>query len=231
MIWRLDDRENIKPIAANIDQIFLVIAVLPEPTWQLVDRYLVAAHRWQIPISIILNKTDLLAVHHYENLLKDLEVYQQIGYQILQVSSQQPESLKLLSELLANKTSIFVGQSGVGKSSLINQLTPDANARVGVLSLQKSHGAHTTSQSCFYHLADGGAILDTPGIRSLNLNYLTIEDIEQGFPDLRPYLGHCQFRNCRHLQEPGCAILQALIDEKISKTRYESFIGMAGNAS
>jgi len=225
VLSRPDPYGKLKPVAANIDQIMLVIAPLPEPHGNLVDRYLVAAETVGIEPVILLNKMDLLendAVLR-ERVDELLQVYPGLGYTILRTSSKKKGGLEVLREALCDRISVFVGQSGVGKSSLINALLPDADLRVGELSEQAGKGTHTTTTARLLHLPSGGSLIDSPGIREFGLWHMTREQVEQGFREFRPFLGNCKFRDCQHRQEPGCAILTAVETGEISATRLESY--------
>jgi ribosome biogenesis GTPase len=221
---RPDPQGNLKPVAANIDQIMVVIAPFPEPHGNLIDRYLVAAETTGIEPVILLNKTDLLAQDAAlaARMATLLAVYPDLGYRILHTSSKE-EGLEELHAALRERTSVFVGQSGVGKSSLVNALLPEADLRVGALSENTRKGTHTTTTAQLFHLDCGGTLIDSPGIREFGLWHMSREEVEQGFREFRPLLGKCKFRNCRHEQEPGCAILEAVEDGRISETRLDSY--------
>ncbi len=224
VLSRPDPYGKLKPVAANIDQIVVVIAPLPEPHAMLIDRYLVAAETVNIEPVILLNKTDLLVDnpelrHQLDDLLA---IYPTLGYRILHTSSKQG-GLEELHAALRDRTSVFVGQSGVGKSSLVNALLPDADLRVGGLSETTSKGTHTTTTAQLFHLPSGGTLIDSPGIREFGLWHMSRDQVEYGFREFRPLLGHCKFRDCQHVHEPGCAILGALAEGKISERRMASY--------
>jgi ribosome biogenesis GTPase len=224
ILSRPDPQGKLKPVAANIDQILVVIAPYPEPHANLVDRYLVAAETVEIEPVIVLNKMDLLAQDPaMQALLEDLLAgYPALGYRVLHTSNQQGGLGELL-EALTGRTSVFVGQSGVGKSSLVNALLPDADLRVGALSENSLKGTHTTTTAQLLHLPQGGSLIDSPGIREFGLWHMNREQVEQGFREFRPLLGHCKFRDCRHDQEPGCAVLGAVEEGVISFERLDSY--------
>ena len=224
VLSRPDPHGKLKPIAANIDQIVVVIAVLPEPHANLIDRYLVAAETVHIEPVILLNKTDLLADDpaRQEQIDELLAIYPTLGYRILHTSSR-AGGLAELHVALRERTSVFVGQSGVGKSSLVNALLPDAGLRVGALSENTGKGTHTTTTAQLFHLPSGGSLIDSPGIREFGLWHMSREQVEQGFREFRPLLGTCKFRDCRHVHEPGCALLAALADGVISQRRMDSY--------
>ena len=211
-------------MAANIDQIVLVIAPLPEPHANLIDRYLVASEACDIEPVIVLNKVDLLRqdsewTARIEELLAP---YPGLGYRLLRTSRDEGGLTSLL-QALENKVSVFVGQSGVGKSSIINRILPDAELRVGALSEASAKGTHTTTTAELVHLPGSGSLIDSPGIREFGLWHMSREQVEQGFREFRPFLGLCKFRDCRHEQEPECAILAAAEAGAISAVRMESY--------
>lgn len=221
---RPDSQGQLKPVAANINYIVLVIAPVPEPHGNLIDRYLVAAESVGIEPVILINKTDLLneanEIEIKENLLK---VYRDIGYQVLEASTVTDHGLDTLRTLLNDHASVFVGQSGVGKSSLINCLMPGINIKVGELSANTGKGTHTTTVARLFHMPDGGILVDSPGIREFGLWHMNADDVIHGFRELHPFIGHCRFRDCRHEQEPGCAIHAALEDGHITPRRMASY--------
>ena len=224
VLSRPDPYGKLKPVAANIDQIFVVIAPIPEPHGNLIDRYLVAAEAVGIEPVILLNKTDLLdtSPDMRSSTEKLLAIYPALGYSVLHTSIKQG-GLQELHDALRERTSVFVGQSGVGKSSLVNALLPDAEMRVGELSEIAQKGMHTTTTAQLLHLSCGGTLIDSPGIREFGLWHMSREQVEQGFREFRPLLGTCRFRDCRHEIEPGCAVLTGVESGSISERRLESY--------
>lgn len=220
---RPDKNGQIKAIAANVDQLLIVVAPQPEITFSLLDSYLVAAETLQITPVIILNKIDLISTQAGSILSTRLKTYQEIGYKLVQTSCYQQDGCDALRSHLSNKSSVFVGQSGVGKSSLIARLIPDRTIRVGTLSDHEKVGKHTTSHSYLYRLAEGGHIIDSPGIRELRLWKMDSHKMAKGFIDFQPYLNQCKFRNCKHLHEPDCALKQAVSQGKVAAERLENF--------
>jgi len=224
VLSRPDPQGKLKAVAANIDQIFVVIAPYPEPHANLVDRYLVASEVVGIEPVILVNKIDLLDEDPAlrEQVARLMAIYPGLGYQVLYTSIKQG-GLQALHQALRERVSVFVGQSGVGKSSLVNALLPQAQLRVGALSENTRKGTHTTTTAQLFHLDCGGSLIDSPGIREFGLWHMDRLDVEQGFREFRPHLGHCKFRDCRHEQEPGCAIMAALESSEISQSRLDSY--------
>ncbi|TCP17896.1 ribosome biogenesis GTPase [Nicoletella semolina] len=220
---RPDYYDGIKVMAANIDQIIIVSAVLPQISLNIIDRYLVICETANIPALIILNKIDLLSPAERNDAEKQLEIYRKIGYKTLCLSAETGENMDALDTYLSQGTSIFVGQSGVGKSSLINQLLPDIKAQIGEISLTSGLGQHTTTASRLYHLPQGGHLIDSPGIREFGLWHLTPEQITAGYREFQAVLGACKFRDCKHLDDPECALREAVDTGKIDPIRFENY--------
>jgi ribosome biogenesis GTPase len=222
-LLRPNNHGELKPVAANIDFIVIVIAVEPYAHANLIDRYLVAAEASDIEPVLLLNKADLLNDENRQRLEPLLEQYRSLGYRTLQASTASSHGLDELKALLADHISVFVGQSGVGKSSLINSLLPGADLRVGALSEQSRKGKHTTTTARLFHFPDGGDLIDSPGIREFGLWHMTEDQVLSGFRELADLQGHCRFRDCRHEQEPGCAFLEAVDNGSISEQRFNSY--------
>lgn len=215
---------KLKPMAANIDQIIIVSAVQPDPKPYLIDRYLIAAENLPAIPIILINKIDLLEDKNKDKIAKLVNDYQNVGYKVITSSKVTDCGFADLLETLQSHTSIFVGLSGVGKSSLINHLMPELNIRVGELSAASGEGTHTTTSSTLYTLPEGGVLIDSPGVRDFGLWNSSAEDILHGFIELRKYIGHCKFSNCSHRHEPDCAIQQALKNGDISQLRFNSYL-------
>lgn len=211
-----------KPVAANITQLIIVIAPKPEISWPLLDSYLIIAETLKLHATILLNKIDLPS----EVIKEDLSThYQSLQYPIIYVSKNDPQSIKQLKLVLNQQVSVFVGQSGVGKSSLIAAILPhENNIATGEISIGSELGRHTTSNSRYYHLPSGGALIDSPGVREFSLWDIDANTIAQGYVEFRPYLLKCKFRNCPHIDTPHCAIISAVHEGVISPKRYKNFI-------
>ena len=220
---RPDAYGKLRPVAANVDVIAIVFSPKPTAFSNLIDRYLVAAEAQNIQPVLILNKTDLDTENEFSSINQLVHDYKSIGYDVLSVSAKTADGFESLKDYLCNKTAIFVGQSGVGKSSLINRLQPKANAVVGSLSIGKEKGTHTTTVSRLFHFAHGGVLIDSPGIREFSLTHLTQEQVINSFIDFRPYLGRCKFRDCLHKSEPGCSLLDAISQKKILQSRFDNY--------
>lgn len=220
---RPDYYDGIKVMASNIDQIIIVSAVLPTLSLNIIDRYLVICEMAKIPALIVLNKIDLLSPEERIEVQKQLALYESIGYETLCLSADTGENMDKLNQYLAKGTSIFVGQSGVGKSSLINQLLPEVKAQTGAVSDVSGLGQHTTTASRLYHLPQGGNLIDSPGIREFGLWHLEPEQITQGYREFQTVLGTCKFRDCKHKTDPGCALREAVEEGKISPIRFENY--------
>jgi ribosome biogenesis GTPase len=213
----------VKPVAANIDQIVIVIAPKPEPHNQLIDRYLVAASATDIKPVLLLNKIDLLPDDGDCPLEKRLKIYSELGYQLIRASTKTSAGLIELREALTGRVSVFVGQSGVGKSSLINVLLPEVEQAVGALSAARDKGVHTTTTAKLFHFPGGGDLIDSPGIREFGLWHMDRDSVAEGFVEFLPHLGYCRFRDCRHERDPGCALLAAVESGEISTQRMDSY--------
>jgi len=218
-------------IAANIDQVVVVIASKPSFEHGMLDRYLAAAELISAAPVIVLNKADMLDPESRARLELRLAVYREIGYPLLFTSALSKHSLVDLHQQLKGHTSILVGQSGVGKSSLAQILLPEATIRTGSLSQVTGLGRHTTTVAMLYHLPDGGNLIDSPGVRDFTLGEVEAPKLATGFREFAPYIGHCRFHNCRHLSEPGCAVQDAVRAGAISQQRLENYQALVGSLS
>lgn len=220
---RPNNHGELKPVAANIDAILIVIAVEPHAHASLIDRYLVAAELSGIEPVIVLNKTDLLNEDNRQRLIPLLDSYANIGYKTIYASTETSDDLTDLNEFLAHRTTVFVGQSGVGKSSLVNVLLPGVDLKVGELSAASKTGRHTTTTAKLFHIPEGGDLIDSPGIREFGLWHIAPEKLIDGFKEFRQVTGYCKFRDCKHEQEPGCAFYDAIDMGVISEERFFSY--------
>jgi ribosome biogenesis GTPase len=219
------DAYRSKLIAANVSQIVIVVAAEPSFSDEVVTRCLIAAFDQRLSVLIVLNKCDLPEAAAAARL--QLEPYRAIGYRVLELSALQDVSSLL--PLLLGHTSVLVGQSGMGKSTLINALLPDAMAATREISTVLDSGKHTTTHAKLYKLDEASSLIDCPGVQAFGLHHLTLGEIEQGFVEFAQYLGLCRFRDCHHLHEPGCALLDAVAQGKINARRLELFQQIAAN--
>lgn len=224
LLQRPDNYGQLKPVAANLDRILIVVAPEPTPFANLIDRYLVAAETTGIKPAILFNKSDLINDSNRELIDGLMNTYRDLGYEVLLTSANDEQDCsETLLSWLADHTSVFVGQSGVGKSSLIRTILGDQSIRVGELSENTRKGTHTTTTAKLFHLPQGGRLVDSPGIREFGLWHITEDELLEGFIEFRPFIGYCKFRDCKHEQEPGCAIQKALEEEQISPSRMQSY--------
>lgn len=226
VLSRPDVYDGVKPIAANISQILIVSSLLPAFNSDIIDRYLVAAEQTGITPVIVLNKTDLLSEFSQEiqeNIEQQLQLYRDIGYQVLYGSSHSNDGIANIKRQLSQHTSIFVGQSGVGKSTLVNALMPELKVITQEVSQNSGLGQHTTTVARLYHFNEGGDLIDSPGIREFGLWHLTPEQVYQGFKEFSPFNGLCKFRDCKHQTDPGCALVEASNMQQINPKRLASF--------
>lgn len=226
LLSRPDPRGQLKPVAANIDFIVLVITPEPPPSSVLIDRYLVAAELQNIPIKILLNKTDLLTDLNEASIDALLNLYRAIGYPVLESSVVTERGLEELQHQLDQHISVFVGQSGVGKSSLVNALLPGVNAKVGELSETSGLGRHTTTNARLFHFPSGGSLIDSPGIREFGLWHLEPENLIEGFREFDAWRFDCKFRDCSHQAEPGCALRAAAERGDVHPQRLKNYFAI-----
>lgn len=223
MLSRPDVYDGVKPIASNISQIIIVSSILPVFNADIIDRYLVAAEQTGITPVILLNKIDLLNDEIKAETEQQLQIYRDIGYQIFYASSVSEEGIDEIRTQLREHTSIFVGQSGVGKSTLVNSLMPELGLLTQSVSENSGLGQHTTTVARLYHFPDGGDLIDSPGIREFGLWHLSPTQVADGFVEFEDYLGTCKFRDCKHEKDPGCSLVAACEEGKIHPERLASF--------
>ena len=214
-------------IAANVDQAFLVVTVdFPQTSTTFIDRFLASAEAYRVPVVLVFNKTDLLDADllRYQQMM--MALYENRGYHCVAISAETGEGVEALRPLLQQKITLLSGNSGVGKSTLINRLVPDANLRTAEISDAHNTGQHTTTFSEMISLPDGGWLIDTPGIKGFGTFDMEPEELTSYFPEIFRFSKDCRFSNCTHTHEPGCAVLQALEDHFIAQSRYQSYLSM-----
>lgn len=214
LLYRSDAFKE-KIIAANVTQIVIVVAAVPSFSEELINRCLVAAENQNIPVIIVLNKTDL--AEPTQAAIRLLGLYETLGYPVLKLSA--INDVSALEPYLENRLSVLAGQSGMGKSTILNALVPEAQRATAEISTVLDSGCHTTTHSRLYHIDDNSAIIDSPGIQAFGLHYIKTENLAWGFIEFHPYIGQCKFHNCRHLNEPGCALAYAANQGEISTRR------------
>jgi len=219
-------------IVANADQMIAVIsAKLPKLKTRLIDRFLILAEAGSIDPVICINKMDLLDDSEKIDLYRQMQLYEHLGYKVIYISALKGDGLEFVINTLRGKLSAFIGQSGTGKTTLLNALIPDLNSLTKDISHKTRKGKHATTSVQLYPLDFGGYIVDTPGIRELGLWDIWKEDMHLYFPEMKLYLGHCKFYNCSHISEPECAIRNAVKNGDINPARYDSYVKLRTNVS
>lgn len=214
-------------IAANIDQAFLIATInYPVTTTTFIDRFLASAEAYRIPVVILFNKTDRYNQEQTDRLLQLVETYQSIGYACIKMSATQKTGLDELKELMKDKISVFNGHSGVGKSTIINTIQPNLNLKTREISDYHETGKHTTTFSELFELDFGGYIIDTPGIKAFGMLEMESWEISHYFPEIFRISEKCQYNNCSHTHEPGCAVKEAVVTGEIAETRFISYLGL-----
>jgi ribosome biogenesis GTPase len=214
-------------IAANVDLVFLLITLENPRTYpEFIDRFLATAEAYDVPCVLLFNKEDTLGPHLREETSDMASLYREIGYTCLVISAKTGSNVEKVLELMRGKTCMFVGHSGVGKSTLINRIAPDLGLRTAQISEQHKQGQHTTTFAEMYDLPSGARIIDTPGIKGFGLVDMDKEEIGDYFPELFALKSECRFNNCIHLDEPGCAVKKALEEGEIALSRYRSYVQM-----
>ena len=213
-----------KLIATNIDELCLIVAIEPHYQFDLIDRYLIVAENQNLPIRLIVNKIELSS--NIKQVKIDFAMYEAIGYPVSYLSVKAQTGINTLKAQLNDKTQIFLGQSGVGKSSLINELIPELNLRVNQISTKSKLGKHTTTNTTLYHIPSGGDLIDSPGVREFHLDNLSNKEILNGFKEFKPFINQCKFRNCAHINEPNCGVKNALETDDIHPKRYASHLAL-----
>ena len=214
-------------IAANIDQAFLIVTInYPVTTTTFIDRFLVSAEAYCIPCHLIFNKIDLYNEVQMQTVDSLIEIYQNIGYECLKISAKNDIGMNELQNMMANKTNVFSGHSGVGKSTIINSIQPNVKLRTAEISDSHSSGKHTTTFSEMHELDFGGFIIDTPGIKGFGVLEMEKEEISHYFPEIFKLLDECQYYNCTHTHEPNCAVKKSVEKGEIALSRYNSYLGL-----
>ena len=226
LLQRVDGNGQVRAIAANISQLFICLATVPEPNLFLLDQYLLSAQQQQIDACILLNKIDLL-----DDLDDDpfnlAQIYRPLEYELVRTSAKTGAGMEALKTLLKGEVSVLSGVSGVGKSSLTNCLLPQANIKTASWSAGSDEGRHTTRSSQLYHLPDsGGVLIDTPGVRGFRPFIDRDEPMAQGFREILALAPNCRFHNCQHRNEPGCAVIDTANSGEIAASRYQNYLKM-----
>lgn len=222
---RADQQQRQQPVAGNLDLVAIVIAPRPAPSRDLVERYLVAVHSLGIEPLLVINKAELLTAQDRADTppFNHIEDYLSLGFRLVEVSCKGPPGIDALVPELRQGTSILVGQSGVGKSSLANRLIPDLELQTGALSRTTGKGIHTTTTTIMYSIPGGGRLIDSPGVWEYGLWQMQADELAAGFAEFAPYLGTCRFNDCRHQGEPGCALAEAVNAREVLAWRFESY--------
>lgn len=218
LLYRSDAFKE-KLIAANVSQIILVVAAVPSFSEELITRCLVAAESEAIQVLIVLNKADLIAPTQIAK--KQLSLYEELGYPLVQISAQQDTSV--LNPYLEGHLSVLAGQSGMGKSTILNAIIPEAKRATAEISVALDSGVHTTTHSHLYHINSDSAIIDSPGMQAFGLHHIKDENLAWGFAEFHAYIGQCKFNNCRHVTEPGCALTLAVEKGVVSARRLDFY--------
>lgn len=241
VIFKIEERKNyiirksinlskqVHILASNVDQALLIVTLaFPRTSAGFIDRFLVTAEAYHIPVTLIFNKMDLFEddMEMMDELNSFITIYRQIGYSCYKISAVQSASIVLLRQLTSNKTTLIAGHSGVGKSTLVNAMDENLNLKVGEISEAHLKGKHTTTFAEMHPLKYGGFIIDTPGIKELGIVDMTKEEISDYFPEMRALKGQCKFNNCLHLNEPGCSVIKAVEQGKIAASRYNSYLSI-----
>ena len=214
-------------IAANVDQAFLVVTINRHVTsTTFIDRFLASAEAYRVPVVLLFNKTDALEDEEREYQQMMIDLYETVGYQCLAISAANGSGMDKVRELLAGKTTVLSGNSGVGKSTLINSLLPDVQLKTAEISDAHNAGTHTTTFSEMLELPEGGYIIDTPGIKGFGTFDIEPEELTSYFKEIFHFSKDCRFNNCTHTHEPGCAVLKAVEEHYIAQSRYLSYLNM-----
>jgi ribosome biogenesis GTPase len=210
-----------RPVAANLDMVIVIFAMEPHYDCLLIDQYLAICENSNFKAALVMNKADLPLTDEAE---QDLAIYAALGYPLYKVSAKSGLGLDQLKQALQGQVSIFTGQSGVGKSSLTNVFIPDKDIKINTISASAKLGRHTTTAATLYHLKEGGDLIDSPGVAIFGLADLSATELAYGYREFRPFIGNCQFNDCRHEHDKGCAIRTAVENGIITNCRYQRFL-------
>ncbi|TKD66753.1 ribosome small subunit-dependent GTPase A [Flavobacterium sp. ASW18X] len=239
VIHKIEERQNyiirksvnlskqVHIIAANLDQVFLMVTLNNPTTFSsFIDRFLVTAEAYDIPAVLLFNKADTYAIEERAEIAYLMELYKNIGYKVLEISAKEGKNVDLVKAMMVDKVSMFSGHSGVGKSTLVNALEPGMQLKTAEISEQHLQGQHTTTFAEMYDLSFGASIIDTPGIRGFGIVEMEKDEIGDYFPEFFALKSECKFNNCLHLDEPKCAVKEALDKDEVSWSRYRSYVQM-----
>ena len=224
LLQRLDGFGHVKSVAANITQLLICLAVKPEPNLFLLDQYLLSAEQQRIEPVIVLNKIELL--DSTEDPYDLDSVYAHIGYKVIKISVKERLDLDQLKSVLDHNTTVLSGVSGVGKSSITSELLPDTYIKIAEISSANEEGRHTTRTSRLYHLPNNGQLIDTPGVRGFNPLLDPTQPVSAGFREIDQHSADCRFANCKHINEPKCAVIDAVKNKQIADSRYQHYLRM-----
>jgi ribosome biogenesis GTPase len=222
LLQRVDGFGQVRAVAANISQLLVCLALAPEPNLFLLDQYLLSAEQQNIEAAILVNKIDLL--DEYKDPFGIERIYRPLGYSVLGTSVKSGQGMEQFRQMLRDQLSVLSGVSGVGKSSLTQWLLPDETIKIASISEANEEGRHTTRTSRLYHLSGGGDLIDTPGVRGFSPFVDSKRPLAHGFREILEYSAGCRFHNCQHLDEPGCAVVEAVRAEAIEPSRYQNYV-------
>jgi len=223
VLERPDRRQAMRPLAANLTRMVVVSAIIPAPETLLIDQFCIVAESVGVEAIVLVNKSDLGTEEELDTHRQMLAVYQNLGYQTALINTRSSAGLQPLHDLLSDQCSVFVGQSGVGKSSIIQAILPDQEIRIGAISKATGVGAHTTTVSFRYELEGGGVLIDSPGVRQFPVEHLSTAQLADGYREIRALAEHCRFSDCTHRVEPDCAVIAAVGTGEVASARYQNY--------
>ncbi len=217
-------------MACNLDQsVFVMTLKMPKTSLGFLDRFLVTAEAFRIPVTIVFNKMDLLKESEQEEVFELAALYEELGYGVLLTSVETGVGMEDFKQLFKNKVTLLAGHSGVGKSTLLNQVSPNLNIKTSEISDFAQKGVHTTTYATMWELEKDTYLIDSPGINELGVMEIEEDELSHYFPEMRAKLGECKFNNCRHVREPGCTVIQAVEEGEIATSRYLSYLSILEN--